>query len=162
MGAAICLSLTALDDHWANVEALLAKYAHRPIALADACLIRVAELHQDARIVTFDADFDVYRSEAEPQVPPARSKAPLKRTRGRLDEQAGDRARRRIGRTGYRPAGRIATARSGAPLPPPIFIGSATMAAPVTGSWSSAVRFSNAGMLRSYSTRCDSKSDEGP
>ena len=41
--------------------------------------------------------------------------------------------------------GRIATARSGAPLPPPIFIGSAIMYAPVMGSRSRFVRFSNAG-----------------
>ena len=45
-------------------------------------------------------------------------------------------------------AGRIATARSGAPLPPPIFIGRATIEAPRSGSRSSPVRFSNAGMLR--------------
>ena len=49
--------------------------------------------------------------------------------------------------------GRIATARSGAPLPPPIFIGSATIDAPLSGSRSSAARFSNAGMLRSNSAR---------
>ncbi len=52
-------------------------------------------------------------------------------------------------RDDYRAAGRMATARRGAPLPPPIFIGSATTYAPVRGSRSSAVRFSKAGMLRS-------------
>lgn len=51
----------SLDEHWAHVEGLLAKYADRPISLADACLIRCAEVHSEPRIMTFDADFDVYR-----------------------------------------------------------------------------------------------------
>lgn len=51
----------SLEEHWAAVEGLLAKYADRPISLADAGLIRCAEIHGEPRILTFDADFDVYR-----------------------------------------------------------------------------------------------------
>lgn len=51
----------SIDGHWANVDALLKKYADKPISLADACLIRSAEIHDEARILTFDADFRVYR-----------------------------------------------------------------------------------------------------
>jgi predicted nucleic acid-binding protein len=51
----------SLEDHWGEIEALLEKYANRPISLADACLIRCAEIHGEARILTFDDDFDVYR-----------------------------------------------------------------------------------------------------
>jgi predicted nucleic acid-binding protein len=51
----------SIDEHWASVEALLKKYADRPISLADACLIRCADLHQEGRILTFDGDFTVYR-----------------------------------------------------------------------------------------------------
>ena len=51
----------SLEDHWTNIEGLLRKYANRPISLADACLIRCAEIHEEARILTFDADFGVYR-----------------------------------------------------------------------------------------------------
>ena len=51
----------SLEDHWANIEALMKKYANRPISLADACLIRCAEVHQESRIFTFDSDFSVYR-----------------------------------------------------------------------------------------------------
>ncbi|HEY5568676.1 MAG TPA: PIN domain-containing protein [Gammaproteobacteria bacterium] len=51
----------SIDGHWANLEALLKKYADKPISLADACLIRSAEVHEEARILTFDADFLVYR-----------------------------------------------------------------------------------------------------
>ena len=50
-----------LDDHWETVEALLRKYADRPISLADACLIRCAEVHHEPRILTFDGDFRLYR-----------------------------------------------------------------------------------------------------
>ena len=51
----------ALDEHWTNIEALLRKYANRPIAFADACLIRCAEVHDEPRVLTFDSDFQVYR-----------------------------------------------------------------------------------------------------
>jgi predicted nucleic acid-binding protein len=51
----------SIAEHWANVEALLIKYADRPASLADTCLIRSAEIHREARILTFDADFRVYR-----------------------------------------------------------------------------------------------------
>lgn len=51
----------AASDHWPNIEALLKKYSNRPISLADACLICCAEIHQDARILTFDRDFRVYK-----------------------------------------------------------------------------------------------------
>jgi predicted nucleic acid-binding protein len=51
----------AADEHWPNLEALLKKYSNRPISLADACLIRCAEVHQESRILTFDSDFGVYK-----------------------------------------------------------------------------------------------------
>ena len=49
------------SEHWVNIEALLTKYANRRISLADASLIRCAELHEEARIATFDRDFTVYK-----------------------------------------------------------------------------------------------------
>lgn len=51
----------SIDKHWVSLEALLKKYADRPISLAEACLIRSAELHDEPRILTFDSDFLVYR-----------------------------------------------------------------------------------------------------
>jgi predicted nucleic acid-binding protein len=54
----IALSAT---DHWTGIEALLKKYANRPISFADACLIQCAEIHDEGRIATFDSDFSVYR-----------------------------------------------------------------------------------------------------
>jgi predicted nucleic acid-binding protein len=49
------------QDHWPSIEALLKRYSDRPISLADASLIRCAEIHHEARILTFDGDFSVYR-----------------------------------------------------------------------------------------------------
>jgi predicted nucleic acid-binding protein len=51
----------SLQNSWTIIEELLRKYANRPISLADACLIRCAEIYQEARILTFDSDFAVYR-----------------------------------------------------------------------------------------------------
>jgi len=51
----------SIEEHGASVEALLRKYSDRPVSLADACLIRCAEIHQEARILTFDSEFTVYR-----------------------------------------------------------------------------------------------------
>ena len=51
----------SIEDQWAEIEALLKKYADRPISLADAALIRCAEVHHEARILTFDGDFNVYK-----------------------------------------------------------------------------------------------------
>ena len=51
----------AADEHWNAIEALFKKYASRSISLADACLIRCAEICSEPRIATFDNDFRVYR-----------------------------------------------------------------------------------------------------
>lgn len=51
----------SIADHWTEIEALLKKYANVGISLADACLIRCAELHDEPRVLTFDSDFQIYR-----------------------------------------------------------------------------------------------------
>lgn len=40
---------------------LMTKYADQPMSVADACLVRMAELDASATIVTLDSDFQVYR-----------------------------------------------------------------------------------------------------
>jgi predicted nucleic acid-binding protein len=50
-----------IDDHWVEIERILEKYADLPASLADACLIRCAELLDEPRIATFDDDFRIYR-----------------------------------------------------------------------------------------------------
>lgn len=56
----VYVTAMSAQDHWSNLEALLKKYADQTISFADACLIRCAEIHEEARIATFDRDFRVY------------------------------------------------------------------------------------------------------
>lgn len=43
------------------IRILLNKYRDRPMSLADACLVRMAELYERYYIFTLDSDFTVYR-----------------------------------------------------------------------------------------------------
>jgi hypothetical protein len=62
LGARGVYSITiSAQEHWTNIETLLKKYSDRSISLADACLIRCAEIHEEARILTFDSDFSSYK-----------------------------------------------------------------------------------------------------
>jgi predicted nucleic acid-binding protein len=45
----------------AAVARLLRRYRDRPMSLADACLVRLAELNDRACVFTIDRDFSVYR-----------------------------------------------------------------------------------------------------
>ena len=50
-----------LSEHLAPITQLMRKYAELPISLADACLIRMTELHSDCELLTIDGDFRIYR-----------------------------------------------------------------------------------------------------
>jgi predicted nucleic acid-binding protein len=39
------------------------------MSLADACLVRMAELQPGAKVLTLDADFSVYRSQGRRVIP---------------------------------------------------------------------------------------------
>jgi uncharacterized protein len=41
--------------------ALVKRYASMPMSLADACMVRLAELHPRSPVWTFDSDFSIYR-----------------------------------------------------------------------------------------------------
>ncbi len=56
-------------DEAQALEELLQKYADVPMSLADACLVRAAELHRGARVFTLDSDFHVYRLHRRRPVP---------------------------------------------------------------------------------------------
>ena len=53
----------------AALQRLLAKYADLPISLADACLIRMSEVHSDCRVWTLDQHFRVYRRHGRQVIP---------------------------------------------------------------------------------------------
>jgi hypothetical protein len=53
-----------------RLTGLLAKYADRPMAVADACLVYMSEQTKDCTIVTLDrADFVVYRRHGREAIP---------------------------------------------------------------------------------------------
>ncbi|MEO7412956.1 MAG: PIN domain-containing protein [Opitutaceae bacterium] len=58
-----------LDDHLADVARLIAKYHDAPMSLADACLVRMSELHSNCRVFTFDSDFKLYRRHGRQSIP---------------------------------------------------------------------------------------------
>jgi predicted nucleic acid-binding protein len=51
------------------VRRLVTRYRDRPMSLADACLVRMAELYDEASVLTLDADFTVYRKNGRQVIP---------------------------------------------------------------------------------------------
>ncbi len=58
-----------VEEEQADLRALMRRYRDRPMSLADACLVRLAELHEDARVFTLDADFRIYRRHGNKVIP---------------------------------------------------------------------------------------------
>jgi predicted nucleic acid-binding protein len=58
-----------LSEHVRPTQALMAKYSNVPMALADACLVRMAELDSAATVITCDSDFAVYRARGTHRIP---------------------------------------------------------------------------------------------
>jgi len=58
-----------LADHAAEIGRLLRRYASVPMSLADACLVRLAELRRDCTVLTLDADFRIYRRHGRGVIP---------------------------------------------------------------------------------------------
>lgn len=50
-----------LEEHVPALRALHQKYRDRPMSLADACIVRMAEVHEQHAVFTLDSDFLVYR-----------------------------------------------------------------------------------------------------
>ena len=48
---------------------LMRTYRNVPMSLADACLVRMAELHRDVPVFTLDQDFRVYRKNRREVIP---------------------------------------------------------------------------------------------
>ena len=48
---------------------LLNRYADIPMDFADACVVRLAELHTDATVCTTDSDFRIFRKHSRESIP---------------------------------------------------------------------------------------------
>ena len=56
----LTISMSLADQHSA-ILAMVRRYADVPMSLADACLVRLAELHPQSLVLTLDSDFAFYR-----------------------------------------------------------------------------------------------------
>ena len=58
-----------VETEAASLETLLTRYADVPMSLADASLVRLAELQRESRVFTLDRDFHQYRRHGRQVIP---------------------------------------------------------------------------------------------
>lgn len=57
-----------LSEEVHEIEDLMIRYESVPMSLADACLVRMAELYPESIILTLDSDFRIYRKHRKQQI----------------------------------------------------------------------------------------------
>jgi predicted nucleic acid-binding protein len=50
-----------VEEHIGALHRMMRKYRETPMSLADACIVRMAEIHEEHSVLTLDSDFTVYR-----------------------------------------------------------------------------------------------------
>jgi uncharacterized protein len=58
-----------IDEHVGSLRKLLQKYGDTPMSLADACIVRMSEIHDRHAVLTLDSDFLVYRKHGRTSLP---------------------------------------------------------------------------------------------
>lgn len=58
-----------VEDELTPIKTLMTRYRNVPMALADACLVRMSELNSGGVVLTLDADFLIYRKHGRQIVP---------------------------------------------------------------------------------------------
>jgi predicted nucleic acid-binding protein len=58
-----------VEDHLEPLARLMHKYATVPMSLADACLVRMAEVLPGSTVLTLDRDFRLYRKSGRQVLP---------------------------------------------------------------------------------------------
>jgi uncharacterized protein len=58
-----------IGDEAGALETLMKRYADTPMSLADACLVRLSEIHKDCRVFTLDRHFKSYRRYGRSVIP---------------------------------------------------------------------------------------------
>lgn len=59
----------SFTDQFEPIAHLLKKYASTPMSFADACLVRMSELHLNSKLFTTDSDFLHYRRNGRNVIP---------------------------------------------------------------------------------------------
>jgi predicted nucleic acid-binding protein len=65
-----------IDEHLDALRKLLQKYRDTPMSLADACIVRMSEIHDRHAVLTLDSDFLVYRKHGRTALPLMRPASP--------------------------------------------------------------------------------------
>lgn len=58
-----------LSQEYLTVNELRQKYIDVPMSVADACLVRMSELFDTAKVFTLDRDFEIYRKNRNQVIP---------------------------------------------------------------------------------------------
>jgi predicted nucleic acid-binding protein len=58
-----------IEEHVAALRKLVEKYRDMPMSLADACIVRMAEVHDRHAVLTLDSDFSIYRKHGRAPLP---------------------------------------------------------------------------------------------
>jgi len=59
----------SVQEQQADLRALMRRYRNRPMSLADACLVRLSEIHAAAEVLTLDSEFRIYRRHGNKVIP---------------------------------------------------------------------------------------------
>jgi len=58
-----------INEHIDTLRKLLQKYRDTPMSLADACIVRMSEIHDRHAVLTLDSDFLAYRKHGRTSLP---------------------------------------------------------------------------------------------
>ena len=59
----------SIQEQQVDLRALMHRYRNQPMALADACLVRLSEIHPKGEVFTLDCDFRIYRRHGNRVIP---------------------------------------------------------------------------------------------
>jgi predicted nucleic acid-binding protein len=59
----------SIQEQQTDLRALMRRYRNRPMSLADACLVRLSEIHAAGEVLTLDSDFRIYRRHGNKVIP---------------------------------------------------------------------------------------------
>lgn len=59
----------SIQNEASTLVSLLMRYSNVPMALADACMVRLSELNPGSPLLTFDSDFKIYRIHGRGAIP---------------------------------------------------------------------------------------------
>lgn len=57
-----------LSNEIEAIETLMQRYQSVPMSLADACLVRMSEIHTETLVLTLDSDFRIYRKNRNQEI----------------------------------------------------------------------------------------------